>query len=427
MITYNKIGWGLPLLFRMYGSSFPRSFPPAAVSAGITALFYLTIQQNDQNWWRHPYPYQVFAYIVGFIVIFRSNFGYQRYWDGRTWLQNMTAAWVDACIQEDHEDSDSGLERFRHTCFHLFSLLHALCIQHLRTDWDLNNLRPHLPSELAPPVDAAALRGNGSKHKHGLGQFSYWDVLMLRGSDGKRQAYNRNMPLLVIGGISPAEAAILGEGKQAQGYLEVATLYGGIDRRGPDHSHLWHVFGLTTGMYVPGAAERVAATYTWLQQVLQERATMGGLGVPPPVLANMYRSLTEGYRAFQSCRTLVDTPFPFPWSQLVLMLLLVFSLTCPLLIVSWIEPLWLGVVLDFFCVQTYWALNEVARDLEDPYVYEPNDLPLARLQYQFNKRLMAVAHAHRPDCLMLRSKEPVPAMDMPSTNNSAQSFEEPRI
>lgn len=59
--------------------------------------------------------------------------------------------------------------------------------------------------------------------------------------------WHRNMPLLVIGGISPAEAAILGEGKQAQGYLEVATLYGGIDRRGPDHSHLWHVFGLTTG------------------------------------------------------------------------------------------------------------------------------------------------------------------------------------
>ena len=72
--------------------------------------------------------------------------------------------------------------------------------------------------------------------------------------------------------------------------------------------------------------------------------------------------------------------FPFPWAQLVLLLLITFSFTCPLLIVAWVEPLWLGTVLDFICVQTYWALNEVARDLEDPYVYEPNDLPLARLQ-----------------------------------------------
>lgn len=32
---------------------------------------------------------------------------------------------------------------------------------------------------------------------------------------------------------------------------------------------------------------------------------------------------------------------------------------------------------------TYWALNEVARDLEDPFIYDPNDLPLARIQVEF--------------------------------------------
>ena len=105
MITYNKIGWGLPLLLRMYGSAFPRSFPAAAISAGVTVLFYLTIQDADERWWGPPYPYQIFAYIVGFIVIFRSNFGYSRYWEGRTWFQNMTAAWVDACIQVGSQSS----------------------------------------------------------------------------------------------------------------------------------------------------------------------------------------------------------------------------------------------------------------------------------------------------------------------------------
>lgn len=38
-----------------------------------------------------------------------------------------------------------------------------------------------------------------------------------------------------------------------------------------------------------------------------------------------------------------------------------------------------------------WALNEVAREIESPYVHEPNDLPLSRLQYQFNEMLLAVA------------------------------------
>lgn len=31
-------------------------------------------------------------------------------------------------------------------------------------------------------------------------------------------------------------------------------------------------------------------------------------------------------------------------------------------------------------VLTYWSLNEVARDLEDAFLYDPNDAPLARLQ-----------------------------------------------
>ena len=55
------------------------------------------------------------------------------------------------------------------------------------------------------------------------------------------------MPLLVIGGITADEARVLGEGRQAEGYLEVSTLIGGVDRRGPNTSHLWHMFGLTTG------------------------------------------------------------------------------------------------------------------------------------------------------------------------------------
>jgi hypothetical protein len=33
-------------------------------------------------------------------------------------------------------------------------------------------------------------------------------------------------------------------------------------------------------------------------------------------------------------------------------------------------------------------MNEVARDLEDPFIYDPNELPLPRMQYCFNERLL---------------------------------------
>lgn len=71
MITYSKTSWGLHLLLRVYGSAFPRSLPFSAISTGICAALYVAKKEQVYDDWRHPYPYQAFAFIVGFIVVFR--------------------------------------------------------------------------------------------------------------------------------------------------------------------------------------------------------------------------------------------------------------------------------------------------------------------------------------------------------------------
>lgn len=65
---------------------------------------------------------------------------------------------------------------------------------------------------------------------------------------------------------------------------------------------------------------------------------------------------------------------------MVLVLLVLYALLLPVLVVAFVERTWVGLVINFLSVQSYWTLNEVARDLEDPFVYDPNDLPLARYQ-----------------------------------------------
>ena len=65
---------------------------------------------------------------------------------------------------------------------------------------------------------------------------------------------------------------------------------------------------------------------------------------------------------------------------MVLVMLIMYAISVPLVVVAFVESTWMGIVVNFFCVQSYWCLNEVARDLEDPFVYDPNDLPLARYQ-----------------------------------------------
>ena len=72
------------------------------------------------------------------------------------------------------------------------------------------------------------------------------------------------------------------------------------------------------------------------------------------------------------------------------MILCIYTLTVPLLMWVWIKSTWFGALLSFIATFTYWTLNEIARDLEDPFLYEPNDLPLPRIQFLFNERILAI-------------------------------------
>jgi hypothetical protein len=54
-----------------------------------------------------------------------------------------------------------------------------------------------------------------------------------------------------------------------------------------------------------------------------------------------------------------DTPFPFPWSQVILLLLLLHTLTVPPIMVAYVAAPWLAVALSVISVVAYWAMNEV--------------------------------------------------------------------
>ncbi|KAF8057858.1 hypothetical protein HT031_005804 [Scenedesmus sp. PABB004] len=180
--------------------------------------------------------------------------------------------------------------------------------------------------------------------------------------------------------------------------------------------------------------DRPLVVLAWLQQLLLERQAAGGLRLPAPILARVYTSLSDGMHAYEQCRKLADTPFPFPWAQFVLVMLLLFTATLPLLVLAYVPNSALvrpqraagrrrgraagaargtarrggavtprararaaqAVVLCVVSTATFWAVNEVARDVEDPFLYEPNDMPLANAQFHFNTVLLALASVQRP-------------------------------
>lgn len=71
MITYDKGFGGNRVLFRVYGSAFPRAMPYACLSAAIAATVSALFDPTKWQLFRNSYPLQLFFFIVGFMVIFR--------------------------------------------------------------------------------------------------------------------------------------------------------------------------------------------------------------------------------------------------------------------------------------------------------------------------------------------------------------------
>ena len=85
------------MLFRCFGSTLPESVVPAAASALLAAgMKYLVSAETLEDVFVHPYPFQVFAYIVAFALVFRTNVANSRYWEARTQVGIMSSKWGDS-------------------------------------------------------------------------------------------------------------------------------------------------------------------------------------------------------------------------------------------------------------------------------------------------------------------------------------------
>jgi hypothetical protein len=79
-----------------------------------------------------------------------------------------------------------------------------------------------------------------------------------------------------------------------------------------------------------------------------------------------------------------------------MIVLIIFTILSPFLVAAFTKSIPLAIAMNFVNVHTMVMLNEVARDVEDPFHYDPNELPLPQIQYRMNERLLSVAKTTRP-------------------------------
>lgn len=131
------------------------------------------------------------------------------------------------------------------------------------------------------------------------------------------------------------------------------------------------------------ANDRVLLISGWIVESITRKLQMGDLKVPPPIMSRVYQELSNGALGYNQALKVAMVPFPFPFAQMLALLLAFFVLICPVIVLQFTNSLLFTPLLTFFAILGYWGLNEIAVELENPFGDDANDLPMLELHHDF--------------------------------------------
>lgn len=291
------------VIFRLKGSVYIPTFQNSLLSMLIAGGLCIVREYDKSPFsnFENAWSYSVFTFVLGFVLVFRCQMAYKRFWDGREAIEAMTSEWVDAaikCVSFDKRAKlpEENIRLWRSKMVSLFSLLHGVALSAL-SDEDIE--------------------------------------------------------------------------------MDIIT---GIDE------------SVTTQINLGKVQDDVYLTYSWIQDELMSRMAEGGLNAPPPIATRIWQSLGNGMNGYNNACMIDDTPFPFPYAQIIALLLVILGVSCGYVMAVFVEhPFWV-VFLTGVAVSGYHALNEVAKELENPFGNDDNDLPLENYQAVMNNRLQQLLY-----------------------------------
>jgi len=132
--------------------------------------------------------------------------------------------------------------------------------------------------------------------------------------------------------------------------------------------------------------------------------------------------LSDGMIAYNEGRKIMFNPFPFPHAQLSSVFVNVMIFVVPLLMWQWIEDIYLSVPFTFLSVMILTSIDEVARELENPFRNIPNELPLVTYQAEFNEAIITMYSGFHPDAFWEEPHSKNVKQHHPSTDTNSAPF-----
>lgn len=307
MRDYKSGKWGFSLVWGIQASVFPRAFVTAVPNAILAFLV---------SWYRHGEINSsfrdddkveaassaltllaTFTTVLFFILKFRSNIAYDRWWEGGTLLQKTRGEWFNSyssiiAFSSPDPTRAAEVESFHHMLARLMSMLFCAALQQVSPDKD------------------------------------------------------RSFEIIHSEGLSPESMEWLNH-----------------------------------------ASDKVEVILQWIQRSVILGMQSGVLPIPPPVMSRAFQEVSRGIVNLQNARKIADFPFPFPYAQTSMVMLLIHWATCPILTSYMLPNAFMAAVLTFLVSFFLWCINFIALQLEQPFGCDDNDLPMDQMQRDWNKSL----------------------------------------
>lgn len=296
MIEYEQGKWHVMFIFTCRGSVFPKALVWALPCTGLGCIFHMlgspyATTAISQVW-------AAYNFVLGFLIVFRTQQAYSRFWEGATILLQVRGEWINAvsssfafCSMQPSLRTE--VDRFQHLLVRLMSLMHCAALQ-----------------QVCILSDEA------------------FEVFDLDGVDKESLQY------------------LAGQG-----------------------------------------SNKTLVILQWIQKLISMNVDNGVLSLPAPLITRIYQQLSRGIVSITDAQKITDILFPFPFAQMVTIMLIVFSVVTPIVNSSVIDSLAWNCILTFVSVFLFWSINYIAAEIEMPFGEDLNDLPIPDLQMGMNTAL----------------------------------------
>jgi len=137
---------------------------------------------------------------------------------------------------------------------------------------------------------------------------------------------------------------------------------------------------------------KVEIVMFWIKHCIMRGIDDKTLTVPPPILTRVFQEMGAGLVNFHEAQQVVIWPFPFPYAQMNVVLIIFYMLLTPVVVSFQTTRPWISGVYTLISVTCMVGVDVIATELENPFGDDPNDLPMRSMQLAMNRDLIFLVH-----------------------------------